>query len=327
MDSASLDILLTDILLAFHQRLEGQEITLEPVTTSWREWSQRCSGLSTHPAVLDTRDYWLSTATRANLSVVGAESVEAPETGDLARLSAALTVWETGELDDARRRLNLSLDEVLLGALGRTIAVTTGEGGVAVDLAGAGRSVLKPDVDLHRTVGWFTTIYPVVITCAAPQKVGARQLFEDVKETLGGVPHYGIGYGLLRYLYAPTARRIGAARSADILLSNLGAVPVVETQAAEDAPVQFDSDSVMPIRDAVPGLGHAIELRVYRAAGVLHLDWWYDTRRLGSTDVESLARHFSAALIESTREALAAGDVEEDDDDLMLVDLSATDSG
>lgn len=327
VDSASLDILLTDILLAFHQRLEGQEITLEPVTTSWREWSQRCSGLSTHPAVLDTRDYWLSTATRANLSVVGAESVEAPETGDLARLSAALTVWETGELDDARRRLNLSLDEVLLGALGRTIAVTTGEGGVAVDLAGAGRSVLKPDVDLHRTVGWFTTIYPVVITCAAPQKVGARQLFEDVKETLGGVPHYGIGYGLLRYLYAPTARRIGAARSADILLSNLGAVPVVETQAAEDAPVQFDSDSVMPIRDAVPGLGHAIELRVYRAAGVLHLDWWYDTRRLGSTDVESLARHFSAALIESTREALAAGDVEEDDDDLMLVDLSATDSG
>ncbi len=58
------------------------------------------------------------------------------------------------------------MDEILLAALGRTIAATVGEGTVAVDLEGQGRSVLKPDVDLHRTVGWFTTIYPVALTCA-----------------------------------------------------------------------------------------------------------------------------------------------------------------
>jgi phthiocerol/phenolphthiocerol synthesis type-I polyketide synthase E len=327
VDNASLDILLTDILLAFHQRLGGEQIVLEPVQTSWREWSQRCGGLCTHPAVLDSRDYWLGTAAGADLSVVGPEAAEPPESGDLARLSAALTVGETGELDDARRRLNLSLEEVLLATLGRTIAMTIGEGAVAVDLAGSGRSVLKPDVDLRRTVGWFNTVYPIVVTCASPQKAGARQLFEGVKETLGAVPHYGIGYGLLRYLYAPTARRLGATRSADILLSNLGAVPEVAAQAAEDAPVQFDSDPAMPIRDAVPGLGHAIELRVYRAAGVLHLDWWYDARRLGATDVESLARHFSLTLAELTREALAGQELDGQDDELMLVDLSSIESG
>ena len=47
-----------------------------------------------------------------------------------------------------------------------------------------------------------------------------------------------------------------------------------------DAPVQFDSDMTMPVRETIPGLGHAIELRTYRSGGLLHLDWWYDTRRI-----------------------------------------------
>ena len=55
---------------------------------------------------------------------------------------------------------------MLLAALGRTIAHQVGDGTVAVDLSGEGRSVLKPDVDLRRTVGWFNTIYPIALTCA-----------------------------------------------------------------------------------------------------------------------------------------------------------------
>ena len=83
----------------------------------------------------------------------------------------------------------------------------------------------------------------------------------------------------------------------------------------------------MPVREAIPGLGHAVELRVYRSAGVLHLDWWYDSRRLEPTDVESLARQFSAALMELTREALAEDEIDSAGDELALVDLSSTDTG
>ena len=62
-DNASRDILLTDIFTAFGQRLAGEDIALQPVTTSWREWSQRCAALATHPAVVESRDFWLDTAT------------------------------------------------------------------------------------------------------------------------------------------------------------------------------------------------------------------------------------------------------------------------
>ena len=321
-DETSRDILLTDVFTALNQRVAGQDIALEPVTTSWREWSQRCAGLATHPAVMESRDYWLQTATKATLRVAGPEASEPPGADDLTRLSAALTISETGEIDDARRRLRLPIDEILLAALGRTVAATVGEGAVGVDLGGRGRSVLKPDVDLQRTVGWFTTIYPIVLPCATNHEASARQLLDDVRDTLNAVPHYGIGYGLLRYMYAPTARLLGSTRGADILFSHVGTIPDLPSEQSDDAPVQFDADTALPVRDSVPGLGHAIELRVYRSSGVLHLDWWYDTRRLGLTDMESLARQFSTALMELTREALAENEIESGGDELALVDLS-----
>ena len=96
-----------------------------------------------------------------------------------------------------------------------------------------------------------------------------------------------------------------------------------------DAPVQFDSDMAMPVREAIAGLGHAVELRTYRSGGVLHLDWWYDSRRLSQTVVQALADALSAAVLQLVREAVAEDDLvteDDDDDELVLVDLSSTDS-
>ena len=72
-DDTSRDILLTDIFTAFGQRLAGEDIALQPVTTPWGEWSQRCAALATHPAVVESRDFWLETVTGATLRVVGSE--------------------------------------------------------------------------------------------------------------------------------------------------------------------------------------------------------------------------------------------------------------
>ena len=76
------------------------------------------------------------------------------------------------------------------------------------------------------------------------------------------------------------------------------------------------------MREAIPGLGHAIELRVFRTAGVLHLDWWYDSRRVDAATVQSLAGGFSQTLLELIREALAQDEMDSGSDELELVDLS-----
>jgi len=320
-DVASRETLVADIFTAFGQLLAGQEISLEPVTTSWTEWSQRCAALAVHPAVVESRDFWLQAATTASLPVATREITEVPGVADLVRLPSALTVSETTEIDDARRRLRVPIDEMLLAALSRTIATTVGDGTVIVDLGGPGRSVLKPDVDLRRTVGSFATVYPVALSCAKGDDAGAKQLLEDVHGRLNAVPHYGIGYGLLRYLYAPTARSLGATAPADIFFNYIGAIPDLPA-LGDDVAVQFDADTALPVREAIPGLGHAIEFRVYRSAGVLHLDWWYDARKLDAITVQSLADAFSRTLLDLIRDALAEDESDADSDEMELVDLS-----
>jgi len=129
---------------------------------------------------------------------------------------------------------------------------------------------------------------------------------------------------LLRHVYAPTARLLGAEAPSDIHFRYEGVIPELPSV---DAPVQFDSDTAMPVRETLPGLGHAVELRVYRCSGVLHLDWWYDTRRLQRATVEALMAGFPVALSELIKEAIAASHDETGaaTDDLALVDLSTFD--
>ncbi|OBG80574.1 polyketide synthase [Mycobacterium sp. E3298] len=326
-DTASREILVADIFTAFTQRLAGEDFSLPPTTTSWRDWSLRVAGLATHPAVLDTSDFWLESSGRATLRPADPEVTDRPLGDDLAKVPSALTVEQTSEVDDLRRALGWSIDEILLAALGRTIAETIGTGVLAVDLEGAGRSVLRPDVDLRRTVGRFTTIYPVPLRCATSDDTGASELLTDVRDTLKSVPHHGIGYGLLRHLYAPTARALSAVPPADVHFRYVGMIPELPPIGA---PVQFDSDAAMPVRDTIPGLGHAIELRVYRHSGVLHLDWWYDTRRVQGARAEALARRFPLALRELIGDAMSAasgdGDLGSQQVELALVDLSALDA-
>ncbi|MCV7379888.1 polyketide synthase [Mycobacterium alsense] len=323
-DNASREILLADLLTAFTQRLAGEDIVLRLASAEWREWSLRSATLATHPAVLGTRDFWLENSTRSTLRLGDPEVSDRPHFSDLARLPSALTVDQTAEIDDARRRLGVSMEEILLATLGRTMAQTVGEGLISVDLEGTGRTVLRPEVDLRRTVGRFTTVYPVPVPCTGDSD--AATLLSTVGDTLKSVPHHGIGYALLRYVYAPTARQLAATGSADIHFRYVGMIPQLPPT---DAPIQFDSDTISaigPVRDTIPGLGHAMEFRVYRHSGMLHLDWWCDTSRVARATAELLAHRFPLALRVLIDDAIRTVPGEADGAsrpvDLALVDLS-----
>ena len=100
-----------------------------------------------------------------------------------------------------------------------------------------------------------------------------REVPQSVYLTCATEAHYGFGQ------VAPHA-------SPEIFFNYLGAVP--EGQAVSEA----------------PSPRHALELRVYRTGGQLHLDWWYDTRRFYPSTVEELTEQFPLALIELTSDAV-----------------------
>ncbi|MGV8295394.1 condensation domain-containing protein, partial [Pseudomonas aeruginosa] len=95
------------------------------------------------------------------------------------------------------------VNDLLLTALARVVCRWSGRAEVLVRLEGHGREDLFEDIDLTRTVGWFTSLYPV--------RLSPRQNLADsvkaIKEQLRAIPSRGIGYGLLRYLGSAEARR------------------------------------------------------------------------------------------------------------------------
>ena len=171
----------------------------------------------------------------------------------LKKLSTPATDEITAEVDGATEWLGLAADEILLAALGRTIARTIGDGVVAVDITGERR--------------WL--LHAIPLTCATAQQASATDML--------GIVH----------------RMLGAAHAtslpSEVFLNFIGTLP----------------DGATPMYETPPGLGYALELRVYRSDGLLHIDWWYDASRFDRYTVEELTEQFPFALFEMTSDAVA----------------------
>ncbi len=100
-DPTSREVLVTDLLTGFGQRLARSDIALEPVTTSWRDWSQRCAALAAHPAVTDRRGYWVDNEATATVRLADVADSGAPGPADLVRVAIALTAEQTSLVDNA----------------------------------------------------------------------------------------------------------------------------------------------------------------------------------------------------------------------------------
>ena len=174
-----------------------------------------------------------------------------------------------------------SVNDVLLAALARAVNRWRGRGEVLVELEGHGREEqVACGVDLSRTVGWFTSTYPVAL--AATDDAG--ELVKLVKERLRSLPDNGIGHGLVRdQLTGPTPQ---------LLFNYLGRISDDDgTDWALLGGLTAGADPGMP-------LGHVLELNAQVVDGRLHTDLTWPAEVLADADVAALAEQWLAALTE-----------------------------
>ena len=201
IDGVSWRLLLDDLGRAYRQALGDDAIDLGPKTTSFRDWAR---GLSAHVASggLDgERDYWAAVGRHAGPALP--TDTAAPAGTGLARstrtVTASLSAAETRDLlQRVPGAYRTQVNDVLLAALGRVLSRWTGQPRAYIDLEGHGREDLLDGVDLTRTIGWFTTIYPVALDLPADRDWGG--VLKSVKEQLRSVRNHGLGFGALRYL-------------------------------------------------------------------------------------------------------------------------------
>lgn len=140
-----------------------------------------------------------------------------------ASVSLSLTAEQTRALlQDVPSAYNTQINDVLLTASVQSFAQWTGESSLLIDLEGHGREDLFEDVDLSRTVGWFTTLFPVRLQLEEIDNPG--EALKSVKEQLRRIPNRGIGYGALRYLNenATIREKFQSLPSAQVSFNYLG---------------------------------------------------------------------------------------------------------
>jgi hypothetical protein len=125
-------------------------------------------------------------------------------------------------LQDVPKVYHTQINDVLLTALMQTFAWWTGARSLLISLESHGREEIFEAIDLSRTVGWFTSLFPVLLRLQGDSQL--EEALIGIKEILRRIPHRGIGYGLLRYLSddPEIARQVRSLPKPDVRFNYLG---------------------------------------------------------------------------------------------------------
>jgi amino acid adenylation domain-containing protein/non-ribosomal peptide synthase protein (TIGR01720 family) len=291
-DGVSWRILLGDIERGYKQAKRGEEIKLGMKTTSYRQWAERLKEEAQSKRSREEASYWLiDDGKQVRGLPTDSDGINTmASSGDVV---TSLNEEETGELmEKASRTYQARVNEVLLSAVARAISEWSGEQIVAVEIEGHGREEIAEGLNLTRTVGWFTSAYPVKVEVRSESNV---TLLQSVKELVRRVSRRGIYYGMLKYLSRePDIRqRLQVFPQAEIGFNYLGRLDLV---LGEGSLFQVAKESAGKTRSSKERRRHLIEINGSVSGGRLHLTWTYS---------ENLHRRETiAALAERTIEVL-----------------------
>ncbi|MGW6217397.1 amino acid adenylation domain-containing protein [Streptomyces sp. NPDC055109] len=199
VDGVSWRILLEDLGSCYEQRAAGRTPRLPAKTTSFRAWAERLREFAESDAARAQFAYWAEAKPGGQ---VPRDRDGHNDLGSASTVAATLTPDETRALlRDVPRNFSTQINDALLTALAQALRDWTGDDETLIGLEGHGREDLFSDVDLSRTVGWFTSVFPVALRLAPG--AGPVESLDSVKEQLGRIPNKGVGYGILRHLGAP----------------------------------------------------------------------------------------------------------------------------
>ncbi len=225
-----------------------------------------------------------------------ADAACADTAGSAARVTVELDEAATGALLHEVPRVQRTLtQDVLLTALAQAFGAWTGEESLLIDLEGNGREVDLPGVDLSRTVGWFTTLYPALVEL--PPGGAPAAALQSVKQQLRAMPQEGIGHGLLRYGERPAlAARLAALPPAEVSFLYLGGLAGLGERAAAAGGFAAAPEAPGPAVAPANPRSHRLEIQAAVHHERLGVSFTYSRHRHRRETVERLAADFLAAL-------------------------------
>jgi non-ribosomal peptide synthase protein (TIGR01720 family) len=290
---------LEDLQTAYDHLSQGQAVRLPAKTTSFKRWAEL---LNDFPKQQDSRsaarlngDYWLarrpSHTPQLPLDYPAGEQTNSVASADTVLVSLAPPETRL-LLQEVPQVYQTQINDLLLTALLRALAPWLGTSLLLLDLEGHGREEIVEGLDISRTVGWFTTIFPVILDLTGITQPG--EAIKSVKEQLRAVPNRGIDYGLLRYLGEESFRqKLGDLPQAQVSFNYLGQFDQTLAAASLFKLAYEPAGPPVSPRNLRPYL---LELNGAVIAGRLQMEWTYSRNFHRRTTIDRLATSFIEAL-------------------------------
>ncbi|MFF2086086.1 amino acid adenylation domain-containing protein [Nocardia sp. NPDC058176] len=301
---------------------------LDPVGTSFRRWAHAQPEQATaRTAELPVWQRILSTPDPAFGTTAFDPALDTVATMAQCQSTVPAEIAHT-VLTTLPEQFHCGADDVLLTALTLAVSRWRERTGALLTLEGHGRAEsLLPGADIARTVGWFTSVYPVAVDLAGIDLddafaggEAAGSAIKATKEQLRAVPDRGVGYGLLRYLNGETAAALADAPTPQLSFNYLGRAVTGE---GPWLPRRFAATN----NDDAP-LAATVDINAVLTDTGLDVTWAYAGRLLGASDVRELADLWSRALdaLVTHSRTTHAGGRTPSDFPLVTVDQSRIDS-
>ncbi|WP_053745456.1 non-ribosomal peptide synthetase [Streptomyces sp. NRRL WC-3618] len=310
VDGVSWRVLVPDLETAWTAVAAGRRPQLAAVGTSFRRWATVLGEQARTPSRVAEAELWHGIVD-APRTPLGARPLDPDRDTAATTRSLRLTLptETTGALlTTVPAALRAGVQDVLLTGLALAVADRQGSPHVVVDVEGHGREELTPGLELSRTVGWFTSQYPVhldlsgvdvadALAAGPAADIAAGRIAERLRE----LPDHGMGYGLLRHLNPDTAAELAKAPVPSIGFNYLGRFTAPATTTGTEL-WAFAPESSALGTGADPGLAaaHVLEINaVVHDTGTgpsLHADWSWPEGVLTEPEVRALAESWFAAL-------------------------------
>ncbi|RLU10842.1 non-ribosomal peptide synthetase [Pseudomonas prosekii] len=289
VDGVSWRLLLEDLQQAYTQLQSGGAIVLPSKTSAYQAWAER---LQQHaPALNEEMAYWQQQTSEQQLPRDRADGRLDNRFGEKIewRLDRELT---RQLLQSAPAAYRTQVNDLLLTALARVLCQWSAQPAALIQLEGHGREDLFDELDLTRTVGWFTSLFPVRLQPAAT----LADSIKTVKEQLRAIPGKGLGYGVLRHLGEPAQReQLAALTPPRITFNYLGQFDRQFDQTSLFVPSTEGSGQA---QDPSAPLANWLTLEGQVYGGELAMSWGFSHEMFDRATVQQLADNFGAELRE-----------------------------
>lgn len=287
VDAYSWRVLMEDIDLLLVQAAHDEPLTLAAKTDSFKRYAEKIRAYAREGGWEKEALYWSEVIEQHADNLFTTESAFSH---GIETLVVGLSETETRQLlSTANRAYNTTANQLLISGLITAVHRATGSSHMRLWLEGHGREKIFDDLDVSRTVGWFTSMFPYAAEISDAQDIAA--IIVDTKDRMNRIPGKGVGYGMLRHL---AARWAAPEPAKQITFNYLG---------------QFDRDlkqrsfavssegcgHPMAIENGTEGLLDIIGLV---ADQQLQLTLRFNPHRVASGDVSRLADHYTNALRE-----------------------------